>query len=316
MRPLFSHLLQELSVMEVDVSFQYMIFGLKVQSDWLLWGFPTVFNQPDIHIQWSEAGVESRDERPEGLYRIDDSRHLLSVPGVGRYMIIGGTRIVVEEAPGSNRQDVLLYLLGSAFGFLMMQRGVFPLHGSAVNHRGKGIVIVGDSGAGKSSLAAALSQKGAWILTDDVARWEHGKEGARMFPSYPAQKLWAATAQNLGVSLAHGSPMAYRTDKYTISSQDRFANTPIALDAVVVLSVGDGADVGLKTMSRKNGLDALIRHTYRYEYLNLFGAMGSHFESVVKLSDRVPVFQLQRPIGSFTLEQQIAQLDTHIIGGV
>ena len=58
--------------------------------------------------------------------------------------------------------------LGTCMGAILMQRKIFPLHGSAVAINGKAYAIVGDSGAGKSTLASAFLNKGYQLLSDDV----------------------------------------------------------------------------------------------------------------------------------------------------
>ena len=48
-------------------------------------------------------------------------------PKVGRYRIEAGNRITVESEPGVPERNVRLFLLGSAFGVLLHQRGLLPV---------------------------------------------------------------------------------------------------------------------------------------------------------------------------------------------
>jgi hypothetical protein len=60
------------------------------------------------------------------------------------------------------------FLLGFVLGFVLRLRGVVNLHAAAVcGHRA--VAIAGYPGVGKSTLAAALGQRGHPVLTDDVA---------------------------------------------------------------------------------------------------------------------------------------------------
>ena len=64
--------------------------------------------------------------------------------------------------------DVRLFLLGSVWGALALQRGLLPLHASAVG-RGRTVhAFTGPPGAGKSTLAAALAARGYPLFTDDM----------------------------------------------------------------------------------------------------------------------------------------------------
>ena len=93
---------------------------------------------------------------------------MLTVDGVGRYLVRGGAEILVDAAGGAAERDVRLFLLGSALGILCHQRGLLPLHANAVVANGAAYAFAGHSGAGKSTLAAHFAQAGYEILCDDV----------------------------------------------------------------------------------------------------------------------------------------------------
>jgi hypothetical protein len=58
-------------------------------------------------------------------------------------------------------------LLQSALVVALRQMGVFNLHAAAVCHGGRALVVVGDSGAGKSTTTTALTSAGCCYLGDD-----------------------------------------------------------------------------------------------------------------------------------------------------
>jgi hypothetical protein len=60
------------------------------------------------------------------------------------------------------------YLIGPILGTVLRLRGTSVLHACAISVDGQAIAILGDAGAGKSSLAAAFAQLGYPILTDDL----------------------------------------------------------------------------------------------------------------------------------------------------
>jgi hypothetical protein len=59
-------------------------------------------------------------------------------------------------------------LIGIGMGLLLHRRGVLCLHGSALSISGRTIALLGESGAGKSTAAAALVRGGAVLISDDV----------------------------------------------------------------------------------------------------------------------------------------------------
>ena len=76
--------------------------------------------------------------------------------------------IVAEPRQGVPDSNVRLFLLGSAMGALLHQRGLLPLHTNAVEVGGRAFAFMGKSGAGKSTLAAWFHDRGFRIVADDV----------------------------------------------------------------------------------------------------------------------------------------------------
>ena len=113
--------------------------------------------------------------------------------GVATFDVFDGNRI--EYYRGPNWTGVLPWPFYSTVAALLLAwRGQLPFHGCAVSIDGKGVLICGDSGAGKSSLTAALIAKGAQFISDDLSvvapdkdgnGWsiDMGRPGIRLFPS-------------------------------------------------------------------------------------------------------------------------------------
>ncbi len=73
---------------------------------------------------WGERGVMAQAEGAD--------RFLLAIPGVAAFHVHGGREIIIQPAPQADAAAIRLFLLGSAFGALLHQRGITPMHGSAV----------------------------------------------------------------------------------------------------------------------------------------------------------------------------------------
>lgn len=113
--------------------------------------------------------------------------------GVATFDIFDGNRI--EYCPGTKWTGVLPWPFYSTITALLLAwRGSLPFHGCAVSIDGKGVLICGVSGAGKSSLTAALVAEGARFLSDDLSvvvpdkdknGWSivTGRPNIRLFPS-------------------------------------------------------------------------------------------------------------------------------------
>jgi hypothetical protein len=141
----------------------------------------------------------------------------LTVEGIGRFRITDGERIGWQRADaGVNDQDIRTFLLGSAVGALLIQRGMLVLHGNALEKDGQAIVCLGHSGAGKSTLAYALMQQGWRLLADDLVAVNG--EGM-VLPGIPRIKLWHDAAKAFGLDPGALPPIREGMNKYLLMGE-------------------------------------------------------------------------------------------------
>jgi HPr Serine kinase C-terminal domain len=96
--------------------------------------------------------------------------------GIVTFDMFNGNRI--EYLPGPQWTGVLPWpFYSTVTALLLAWRGLLPFHGCAVSIEGQGILICGESGAGKSSLTAVLVAEGARFLSDDLSVVEPDKDG-------------------------------------------------------------------------------------------------------------------------------------------
>lgn len=125
-------------------------------------------------------------------FMASERQFLLSVPKGPRYLVEDGTRIRYERR-GANDQDVVLFLLSTAWAALCAQRGLLPLHSSAVLIGDAVHAFTGHSGMGKSTLAATLAGRGHMFFTDDILIVAPPMAGRplRSFAGQANVKLWS-----------------------------------------------------------------------------------------------------------------------------
>ena len=87
-------------------------------------------------------------------------------------------------------------------------RGGWGMHASAAMYKENVIVYLGESGQGKSTLAAYLSQSAGWrMVADDILPVKMDANGVRVLPHFPQLKL-PLDAQP-GIGLPEHLPLKY-----------------------------------------------------------------------------------------------------------
>jgi hypothetical protein len=122
----------------------------------------------DIHVVESESLVCP----PTPEYRIVQPL-LISIADANNYSIAdmerGSTQVVLSRATEKHRSYLEYFFLGASPMCHIATRYVTPVHAGCVSLDGRGVLLCGDSGAGKSSLSYACARAGWVYTTDDAA---------------------------------------------------------------------------------------------------------------------------------------------------
>lgn len=295
--------------------FDYSLFGLHIRSELRLPELLPVDPQsaPDVLIRLGEVPAGAQPNA--GLEPIGGGL-LYTVPDIARYAIADGSRITIDREPGVPDPNVRLYLLGSAMGILLHQRGLLPLHANAVEIGGKAFAFMGTSGSGKSTLAAWFHDHGYRIIADDVCavRFD-GDRRPVVTPGLPRLRLWKEALEGMGRQPAHYS-RSYAGDetwdKFDVPlPHENAVREEVELAGIYVLGKGDGLSI-----SRLQGLEAteaIFANTYRGTYVPVAGNVRRHWESCVELVRRTPIFQILRGWDLARLAEEVPRIIDHAV---
>ena len=286
----------------------YSIFGLRVRSEFPLEELREVSPsaQADVCIRQGSGGA---GQVAGSGYTILPEGTALNVPGVASMLVKNGCEILID-ADGWDRQ-VRTYLLGSAFGALLHQRGLMPLHANAVDIGGQAVVFSGHSGAGKSTLAAWFHDRGFDVLADDVSviGWEAGRPVVQ--PGVPRLRLWREALEASGREASAFERSFANTDKYDVPTEASGCRGPIPLAAIYFLARRSQGELRVSELAGSAAVEALVANTYRGAYLKTIGRTGEHLMQCVRIAREVPVFRAERAWDLARLEEEALKLRDH-----
>src|SRR4051794_8451457 len=109
-----------------------------------------------------------------------------------------GRRIDLRWTAAMNLDDVISFVLTRGLAACLVLRGVPLLHACGIVFGKRAVLVIGASGAGKSTTAAAAVAGGAAILTDDMAALTLRDDGVYVEPGARRLRLYERTAGALG----------------------------------------------------------------------------------------------------------------------
>lgn len=297
--------------------FDYKLSGLNIRSSLALPGVPVrneVDGTFDVSIRLGRLPVILPDPREVDCYHpVEQGVFLLTVPDVARYLIRHGREILVERAGGAAEGDVRIFLLGGAFGVLCHQRGLLPLHASAVRVGNGCAAFLGSSGAGKSTLAALLARRGYPLICDDVCVIRHFPNRALLaYPGFPQFKLWQSSLQALQQDSRSLCRCHSREDKYYLPAETGFEGKPLPLRQLYVLQEGASASQRrIEWIKGFNAVTALAANTYLADSIEHMGLVMQHFQLCAAVAKAVEVYRFIRPLGFEYMDDSVAQLEAY-----
>lgn len=280
--------------------FSYRAFGLNISSELALSELPEATNLPaagDLRIEVVDSVLDQMPPEAQGAFLHESGgAYVLRVPDTADFLVDSGKLIRMSMSRQGDPGMAKLYLLGSALGLALHQRGCLVLHASAVLHSGNVTMFVGDSGAGKSTLAAGLAKAGHGVLADDLLVVDMARSGQpEVWPGARSFKLWADTLDALGLERGELSQVSNRLDKYFLFNPRTLEDAAYPLAEIIVLDTcEDQAEPSVKALSPLEAVRAISNFTYRPEYVDLLGRRADHFQQCVALASMVSVRRFRR----------------------
>lgn len=226
-----------------------------------------------------------------------ERRYLLRFPELADFDVSeDGKTANVWPVPGVSDGTVEHLYLNQILPLALSRQGHVVLHASAVEIAGDGVAFIGESGRGKSTLAASFATSGSRFLTDDglQLRWREGQ--CWIVPSHPSVRLWEDSEDALITHAVSRAPAVDYTAKVRLLAGDQIAFCTEAQPLRRVYFLGDGTAprLAIDAMAPAEALIALVKNSFLLD-IEEQQLLAWHFDEMVRLAALPIFFHLDYP---------------------
>jgi hypothetical protein len=296
----------------------YFVHGLHLRSELAL---PELrrhgaahADAPIVDIRIGSTGDGLDGPRHIGpTFQVGHDDYLLDIEEVAKYRVTKGNEIVIDPSPNGATRDVRVFLLSTVFGALCLQRGLLPLHASAVEVDGRCIAFAGRSRAGKSTLAAFFGKRGYRILCDYLCILNvDGSRPPLAWPGAPRIKLWRDAVMEMGHDPERLDRVRNGLEKYQVPVEDGAVDGALPLARIYALHEASlPVEPAIERLSGTACFDRVLNSTYRSHLVAPMGRAQAHFAQCAALARSVPVFAAGRRWGFESFAEQAEALERH-----
>lgn len=223
--------------------------------------------------------------------------YLLRFPDLADFEVSAdGARVQGFPAPGVTSATVEHLYLNQVLPLALSRQGKLMLHGSAVDIGGQGVAFLGESGRGKSTLAASFATEGTRFLTDDGLLLEWVGEQCLIIPSHPSIRLWQDSQDALVSESAAVAPAVSFTSKARFLAGPGIAFCDVArpLKRVYFLGEGNAQAPAIAPLRPAAALIELVKNSFLLD-IEAQDMLARHFDDLTRLADLPIYFRLDYP---------------------
>ena len=293
---------------------KYFSFGLTIETT-IDFGDVLPFSDHTPNVQIIEGEVLGKANQLTRICRRgirakfggNSMNCILNWEGVGKFQIRDGNTIIYQNL-GADEGTLKLFILSEVIGLLLFQRGLFLLHGSAIQIKSGAYVFLGIPGAGKSTTAAAFWQAGNTILSDDLVAIQIIDNQTFVIPAFPQFKIWQNSIDGLKIENTALKPSFEGAAKFLINQPiSTFPQEPILLTKIFFL---------YPTNSRKkegfihpiNAPTELVKHFPVPIQVLKNDLLKQHFSNSLAIAQSSALIKMKRPASFDLLKKKITEL--------
>lgn len=286
-----------------------LLYGLTIESPFSLPGAHVLetAHEPDVTIIWEPQAAWREPVKMLPAFSVDPDAPRLGETADGALCVAWRRELQLVLAPSNDNITVICtaaklefvptVLVGIGLGLLLNRLGIVCLHGSVVLVGGRAIALLGDSGAGKSTAAAALVANGGTLISDDIAALRPEGEKFTVAWGCANVRLDQATSARL-VGTDQPLPKVPWIEKvlWDVSGGTHEASGPAhRLNALYVLeTAADTETTVVRTpIPSAQALLQLVECWYPQGFTPLL--TQARFDTLREVAEKVPIYRLRYP---------------------
>jgi hypothetical protein len=227
----------------------------------------------------------------------DADGYLLRFPELADFQVSrDGQRVACLPVPGVSDETVRHLYLNQVLPLALSRAGTLVFHASAIEAGTCAVAFMGESGRGKSTLAARFCTSGYRFLTDDGLAVEEAEGGYRVVPSQPSIRLWEdSEAALIHAGARKAQPVEY-TSKARILADDSIAHCdqPRMLRRIYFLGTGAADGIRIEPVTPSEAFVELVKHSFLLD-IEARDLITAQFHQLSRLALEPVYFRLDYP---------------------
>jgi hypothetical protein len=280
-------------------SYPYMLCGWHTRSEIPLTGVPSSTSNKqntDVLIQIAPGPSAVGKSMEPIIFAHSRERSLISIEAVADFEILKGQHIRIWPADGVVQKDIEIFLCGPVWATLCHQRGLLPLHASAIVADGGITAFAGSSGAGKSTTAALMGLFDYKLFADDILTVSFDQNSVPGgWPYLRRLKLQSDTIVQLSLTAAEPVSERLDKDKYFVHPKCVADEKWTRLKRLYLLE-GDHANSGnsIERVVGAEAVRALIEQTYHLPFIVGSKRFNDHLMFCTQLASKIAIYRFRR----------------------
>ncbi len=291
----------------------YQLYGLPVKSDLKLNAPLVKAKYPQISIRRApsrffhklilKSGAQF-SEHPIDYQLLDDGSVYIRFFDRLRFWVSKNGRLIFHEKIPSKQNAAaphvppIIFLQTNVLSFSLIKLGYEAFHASAVKFEDKAVAFLGESGYGKSTLAACFFREKFDLLTDDIFAIQKRSGSFWTPPGVPQIKLWPTPAKKFLKHIVPAGKMSPIAKKliFRLKPGD-MSRKSIRVGLIYVLwpRFKTGGSIRIKNLKPKDSVIALIKSSHNL-VLQDSARLQQQLRFTSKLVQRIPIRAVSYPM--------------------